>query len=136
MLARNRMKASEGVDLAEMLATTAEGGFAIDAEGRIALWNRGAEDLLGHTVREAVGRRCCELLAGDDENGNRLCCRGCHIREISKARTPVHSFDTSTASFLGHGSPDSPDGLKSGKLPNRLNMSMSHHGLKIAALAS
>jgi PAS domain S-box-containing protein len=101
MLARNRMKASEGLDLAEMLATTAEGGFAIDAEGRIALWNRGAEDLLGHTVREAVGRRCCELLAGDDENGNRLCCRGCHIREISKTRTPVHSFDMRTRTKSG-----------------------------------
>ena len=101
MLARSRMKASEGLDLAEMLATTAEGGFAIDEEGRIALWNRGAEDLLGHTGREAVGRRCCDLLAGDDENGNRLCCRGCHIMEISKARTPVHSFDMRTRTKSG-----------------------------------
>ena len=101
MLARSRMKPSEAADLAEMLATTAEGGFAIDGEGRIALWNRGAEDLLGHTVREAVGRRCCDLLMGDDENGNRLCCRGCHIKELSRAGTPVHTFDMRTRTKSG-----------------------------------
>src|SRR6185295_6957108 len=101
MRAQNRMKPSEAADLAEMLATTAEGGFAIDGEGRIVLWNRGAEDLLGHTVREAVGRRCCDRLVGDDENGNRLCCRGCHIMDLSRARTPVHSFDVRTRTKTG-----------------------------------
>jgi PAS domain S-box-containing protein len=101
MLARDRRKQSEAMDLAEMLDTTAEGGFAIDGEGRIVLWNRGAEDLLGHTVREAVGRRCCDLLVGDDENGNRLCCRGCHIMDLSRARTPVHSFDVRTRTKTG-----------------------------------
>jgi PAS domain S-box-containing protein len=95
------MKPSEAADLAEMLATTAEGGFAIDGEGRIVLWNRGAEDLLGHTVREAVGRRCCDLLMGDDENGNRLCCRRCHIKDLSRAGTPVHTFDMRTRTKSG-----------------------------------
>ena len=82
------MKPSEATDLAELLAGTADGGFAIDAEGRIVLWNRAAESMLGHTEREVVGRRCCDLLMGDDENGNRLCCRGCHIMEIVEDRYP------------------------------------------------
>jgi PAS domain S-box-containing protein len=101
MVARSRMKASEVLDLAEMLATSAEGAFAIDGEGRIVLWNQGAKDLLGHTAREAVGRRCCDLLMGDDENGNRLCCRGCHIMQLSRTRTPVHSFDMRTRTKRG-----------------------------------
>jgi len=96
MLTRSRMKPSEATDLAELLAGTADGGIAIDAEGRIVLWNRAAENMLGHTEREVIGRRCCELLMGDDENGNRLCGRGCHIMEIAKTRTPVHSFDMRT----------------------------------------
>ena len=95
------MKLSETTELAEMLAATADGGFAIDAEGRIVLWNRAAESMLGYTVREAVGRRCCDLLMGDDENGNRLCCRGCHIVDLVKMRTPVHSFDMRTRTKTG-----------------------------------
>ena len=101
MLTRSRMKPSEATDLAELLAGTADGGIAIDAEGRIVLWNRAAESLLGHTEREVIGRRCCELLMGDDENGNRLCGRGCHIMEIAKTRTPVHSFDMRTRTKSG-----------------------------------
>ena len=101
MLIKSRMKPSEGTDLGELLAGTADGGFAIDAEGRIVLWNRAAESMLGHTEREVVGRRCCDLLMGDDENGNRLCCRGCHIKEIARAGTPVHSFDMRTRTKSG-----------------------------------
>lgn len=101
MPARSRRKLSETTELAEMLAATADGGFAIDAEGRIVLWNRAAESMLGYTVREAVGRRCCDLLIGDDENGNRLCGRGCHIVDLVKMRTPVHSFDMRTRTKTG-----------------------------------
>ena len=101
MPARSRLKLSETTELAEMLAATADGGFAIDAEGRIVLWNRAAESMLGYTVREAVGRRCCDLLMGDDENGNRLCCRGCHIVDLVKMRSPVHSFDMRTRTKTG-----------------------------------
>ena len=95
------MKPTEVTDLAEMLAAIAAGGFAIDADGRIVLWNRAAESLLGYTVREAVGRRCCDLLMGDDENGNRLCCRDGHIMEFARTRTPVHSFDMRTRTKTG-----------------------------------
>ena len=96
MLTRSHTKPSGATDLGQLLAGTADGGFAIDAEGRILLWNRAAESMLGHAEREVVGRRCCDLLMGDDENGNRLCCRGCHIKEIARAGSPVHSFDMRT----------------------------------------
>jgi PAS domain S-box-containing protein len=101
MLIKSRMKPFEATDLGELLAGTADGGFAIDAEGRIVLWNRAAESMFGHTEREVIGRRCCDLLVGDDENGNRLCCRGCHIKEIARTGTPVHSFDMRTRTKSG-----------------------------------
>jgi PAS domain S-box-containing protein len=101
MLTRSRTKPSEATDLADLLAGTADGGFAIDADGRIILWNRAAESMLGHSEREVVGRQCCDLLMGDDENGNRLCCRGCHIKEIARTGTPVHSFDMRTRTKSG-----------------------------------
>jgi PAS domain S-box-containing protein len=93
MLLRSRMRPYEVTDLSVMLAATADAGFAIDAEGRIVLWNRAAESLLGHSEREVVGRRCCDLLLGDDDSGNRLCCRDCHATDPRKAQAPVQSFD-------------------------------------------
>lgn len=93
MRARDRMKPSEEENLESLLAATADGGFAIDAKGRIVLWNRAAENMLGYTGREAVGRPCCELLMGHDDNGNRVCCRGCHVMDVVKGCDPLHSFD-------------------------------------------
>ena len=93
MPARSRMRLSEVTDLAEILAATADAGFAIDAEGQIVLWNRAAESLLGYSAREVVGRRCCDLLRADDDSGSRLCCRDCPAMDPWKARAQVQSFD-------------------------------------------
>ena len=95
------MKPSEAPNLALLLATTTDGGFAIDAEGRIVAWNRAAETMLGHTVREAVGRLCCDLLMGRDDNGHRLCCRDYYIRNLVRMRGQVHNFDMHTRTKAG-----------------------------------
>ena len=42
--------------LDQALARTGDGAFVITSDGRIVLWNRAAEKILGHTAREAVGR--------------------------------------------------------------------------------
>jgi PAS domain S-box-containing protein len=95
------MKPSEATTLTQLLAATAVGGFAIDAEGRIVVWNHAAENMLGYTVREAVGRPCCDLLMGQDDNGNRLCCRACYVRDLVKMRDQVHNFDMRTRTKAG-----------------------------------
>lgn len=95
------MKPSEATNLAQLLAATADGGFAIDTEGRIVLWNHAAENMLGYTVREAVGRPCCDLLMGHDDDGNRLCCRRCHVMDLVKMRDPVYNFDMRTRTKAG-----------------------------------
>jgi PAS domain S-box-containing protein len=101
MLARSQMRPSEATNLAQLLAATAEGGVAIDAEGRIVVWNHAAESMLGYTVREAVGRACCDLLMGHDDNGNRLCCRGCYVRDVATMRDQVRNFDMRTRTKAG-----------------------------------
>ena len=95
------MKPSEATTLKQLLAATAVGGFAIDAEGRIVVWNHAAENMLGYTVREAVGRPCCDLLMGQDDNGNRLSCRACYVRDLVKMRDQVHNFDMRTRTKAG-----------------------------------
>ena len=101
MLARSRRKPSEATSLTRLLATAADGGFAIDAEGRIVLWNHAAESMLGYTVDEAVGRSCCELLMGHDDNGNPLCCRICDVGDSTNTRAPVYNFDMRTRTKAG-----------------------------------
>lgn len=82
--------------LDEALDRAADGVFAVTPDGRIVLWNRAAERLLGYSAREAVGRPCCELLAGRDDSGNRLCYRGCHVMTMVRMGEAVQTFDLLT----------------------------------------
>lgn len=36
--------------------------FAVDTDGRIRLWDRGAERVLGFKASAALGRRCCDTI--------------------------------------------------------------------------
>ena len=55
-----------GVDQA--LARAGDGAFVIGADGRIVLWNRSAERIMGHAAGEVLGRPCCEVFAGHDDD--------------------------------------------------------------------
>jgi PAS domain S-box-containing protein len=59
------------------LFRTSDGAFVIDRDYRIIFWNRAAEQLLGFTAGEVLGRQCYEILGGRDEQGRTLCQRFC-----------------------------------------------------------
>ncbi len=86
-------KSPESNGLDEVFARTGDGAFAIGPDGRIVLWNRAAEKMLGYSAREALGRLCCDLFVGYDDSGNRLCYQGCHVMSLVKMGDPVQSFD-------------------------------------------
>lgn len=79
--------------LEHALARAADGAFAMAPNGRIILWNRAAEEILGYADREALGRRCCSLLLAWDDRGRPLDCRGCHVMTLARNGSPVPSFD-------------------------------------------
>jgi PAS domain S-box-containing protein len=79
--------------LDEALARAGDGAFQIDAGGRIASWNRAAEQILGYAAREVVGRTCCDVFAGHDPEGNRLCHPGCRVMTLVRLDEPVRHFD-------------------------------------------
>lgn len=83
-------------DPLEFLQHTADGVLAVDPEGRIVLWNAGAERLLGYPSREVLGRRCCDVLAGCDPAGNRICHEGCHVLTLIHRGELVHNYDLLT----------------------------------------
>lgn len=95
------MRGLETGDLDEALARTGDGVFVIGGDGRIILWNRAAERILGFTEREVRGKPCCDVFAGCDEHGNRVCHPDCHISTLTRAGEPVQSFDMRTRTKTG-----------------------------------
>ena len=89
------------MDLDELLSNTADGVCAITCEGKITLWNRSAEKILGYTAREVVGRPCCDVFVGRDATGNRLCYRGCHVQSLVKMGEPIQHFEMATRNKAG-----------------------------------
>jgi PAS domain S-box-containing protein len=88
-------------NLDQALARTGDGAFVIAADGRIFLWNRAAEKILGYAAREVLGRPCCDLFVGRDGANNRLCYKGCHVMTLVKMGDPVQSFDMQTRTKAG-----------------------------------
>jgi DNA-binding CsgD family transcriptional regulator len=74
---------------------TGDTAFAVDRKGIIVLWNAEAENTLGFSRHEALGKKCWELLCGIDNNGNQYCCRFCPLLEMNFRHEPVHSFHSS-----------------------------------------
>ncbi len=87
--------------LGPMLERAGDGAFVIGADGRIILWNRAAERILGHSAREVVGRACCDVFAAQDDHGNRLCIPGCQVMNLVRLAEPVQSFDKRTRTKAG-----------------------------------
>jgi len=89
------------MDLDRLLTNTADGVCAVTSDGKITLWNRAAEKVLGYTSKEVIGRSCCEVFAGHDSAGNRLCYHGCQVLTLVKEGEPVQHFDMATRTRAG-----------------------------------
>ena len=64
------------VDLVEFASDAA---LAIDADARIVAWNAQAQQMLGYTPSEAIGRCCGEVLRASLPGGEPLCHPDCDI---------------------------------------------------------
>jgi PAS domain S-box-containing protein len=78
----------------DRIARSKEAVFAIDSADRIVLWNKRAEELLGRPARAVLGKRCYEVLAGRDAQGNIYCYRNCPVafQAREKQSDPVARF--------------------------------------------
>jgi DNA-binding CsgD family transcriptional regulator len=66
--------------------------LASDEEGRIVVWNKPAEHLLGYGPAQVLGKPCHELLGGRDVFGNRFCCECCALGPMICRHEAIHSF--------------------------------------------
>ena len=87
--------------LEQVLARAGDGAFAVGPDGRVALWNRAAERILGWSAKEVLGRPCCEVLAGGDGHGQSLCYQGCEVLGQVRLGEPVEHFEMKTRTKAG-----------------------------------
>lgn len=79
--------------LGQVLHRAVDGTFAVDSRQRIIYWDRGCEDLLGHTSELVLGKPCCDVLQGcDPATGASFCCHGCGIAQPDTNSGTRNSF--------------------------------------------
>lgn len=84
-----------------MLAQAGDGAFLIDERARIVAWNHAAERILGHSASDVLGRRCCEIFDGRDQDENRICYPACRARTLLRVGDVVHPYDVRTTTKAG-----------------------------------
>lgn len=82
--------------LTAMLERTADGAMVVDQEGKIVLWNRVAERLLGFRATDVVGRFCRDVLRGETLSGRPLCSPSCPIGARVARGGGIRQFDMQT----------------------------------------
>ncbi|HXX40368.1 MAG TPA: LuxR C-terminal-related transcriptional regulator, partial [bacterium] len=92
---RTDEREAEGLrrDLFRLFSNTADGVMAVDLEGRVVLWTRAAERLLGYAASDVLGRPCHEVVQGKDRDGNVLCHAHCHVLTMARRREMTHAYD-------------------------------------------
>jgi DNA-binding CsgD family transcriptional regulator len=78
--------------LVDLLFGTVDGAFAVDATQRIVFWNTACEQLLRRPARTALGRRCCDVIQGCDDDGEPLCRPGCAVTRLARGGASPGSF--------------------------------------------
>lgn len=83
----------DSADPLAIVASTADAAFAVDEEGRVVIWNRGAERLLGYSASRVLGKPCHDILCGRDVFGNRFCNDECALHQMVVRHEPVRRFE-------------------------------------------
>jgi PAS domain-containing protein len=63
--------------------------YVCDRETRILSWNHSLERLTGIPARQAVGRRCCEVIGGTDDAGRPVCTETCVVSRNARRGRPL-----------------------------------------------
>ena len=88
-------------DPLDIVASTADAAFATDEEGRLIIWNKAAERLLGRDAAAVLGKPCHEILCGTDVFGNRFCNESCTLVDMIRRREPIRHFEMDVVAAAG-----------------------------------
>lgn len=79
-------------DFLDMARQSACAVLAVDADRRVAFWNRSCADLTGISAADAVGKSCFELLRGRKPNGDLLCGVDCPVCQMARGGLPMRNL--------------------------------------------
>jgi PAS domain S-box-containing protein len=88
-------------NLTEALGRAANGAFITDQEQRVLYWNRAAEEVLGYSSADAIGRPCHEILKGCDHRDQLVCHKHCCIVSRALAGEIVSDYDLCVRTAVG-----------------------------------
>jgi PAS domain S-box-containing protein len=75
------------------LGASPEATVAVDNRGIIVAWNDAAEQLLGWTAQQALGKPCHEVMHGSTPAGVPVCSRDCAIVELCREGKAARRFE-------------------------------------------
>lgn len=76
-----------------MLDRTADGALLADESGRVVLWNKAAERLLGLRAADVIGHPCHEVMRGVTLSGHPFCSPDCAVGHRLGCGGGVRNFD-------------------------------------------
>lgn len=79
-----------------LISKTTDGMFANDDTGRILIWNRTAEDILGYAAKDVLGKACYQVVSGREFSGLPFCFKGCSVIAMGKAHHVMKDFTVQT----------------------------------------
>lgn len=85
----------------QMLDSAADGAFVISEDQRIVYWNEAAQEMLGYTAQEVIGRNCYDILKGCDDDIQPICCRRCRVTTTTLAGNTVPNYDLAVRTKSG-----------------------------------
>jgi len=95
------------VDALDVVARSGAAAFATDEKGRITIWNKQAEDLLGYPAAQVLGKSCHEIFHGMDVFGNRFCNPRCALTCMVERHETVRHFELDVRAESGETIPAS-----------------------------
>jgi PAS domain S-box-containing protein len=75
------------------LGASPEATVAVDNRGIIIAWNAAAEQLLGWTAEQALGKPCHEVMHGSTPAGAPVCSRDCAIVQLCREGKAARRFE-------------------------------------------
>jgi len=81
----------------ELVRRASTAAFSRGWDGTVTAWNAAAARLLGRSRKCAVGRSCCDVIAGRDVFGNDYCGVSCIPWRMAVHKRPIQPFQLSVA---------------------------------------